>query len=73
MPALSNTGPVLLVYGLIVVGCRIIFAKLPDRVPPFKLASAALALIAAGLAVGLLVAGAPARRVVTGVPAVSPS
>ncbi len=57
--AMSNTGPVLLVYGLIVVGCRIIFAKLPDRVAPFKLASAALALIAAGMAVTGLVTTVP--------------
>ena len=57
--AMSNTGPVLLVYGLVVVGCRIIFAKLPDRVPPFKLASAALALIAAGMAVTGLVTTVP--------------
>lgn len=57
--AMSNTGPVLLLYGLIVVGCRIIFAKLPDRVAPFKLASAALALIAAGMAVAGLVTTVP--------------
>ena len=48
--AMSSTGPVLLVYGLVVVGCRIVFAKVPDRVPPFRLASAALALMAAGMA-----------------------
>ena len=48
--AMSSTGQVLLVFGLIVVGCRIAFAKLPDRVPPFRLASAALALIAVGMA-----------------------
>lgn len=48
--AMSNTGPVLLVFGLIVVVCRIVFAKLPDRVEPFRLAAAALALIAIGMA-----------------------
>lgn len=53
--AMSSTGPVLLVFGLIVVGCRIVFAKLPDRVPPFRLASAALALIAVGMATAGLV------------------
>lgn len=57
--SMSNTGPVLLVYGLVVVGCRIAFAKLPDRVPPFKLASAALALIAVGMAVTGLVTTVP--------------
>jgi len=57
--AMSNTGPVLLVYGLVVVGCRILFAKLPDRVPPFRLASAALALVAAGMATTGLVTTVP--------------
>ena len=56
---MSNTGSVLLVYGLIVVGCRIAFAKLPDRVPPFRLASAALALMAAGMATTGLVTTVP--------------
>ncbi|MBA2631539.1 MAG: MFS transporter [Chloroflexi bacterium] len=57
--AMSNSGPVLLVFGLIVVGCRIAFAKLPDRVLPFRLASAALALIAIGMATTGLVATIP--------------
>jgi len=57
--AMSGSGPVLLVFGLIVVGCRIAFAKLPDRVPPFRLASAALALIAVGMAVTGLVTTVP--------------
>jgi MFS family permease len=48
---MAGSGPVLLVFGLTVVGCRIAFAKLPDRVPPYRLASAALAAIAIGLAV----------------------
>ena len=52
---MSASGQVLLVFGLIVVGCRIVFAKLPDRVPSFPLASAALALIAVGMAVTGLV------------------
>jgi MFS family permease len=57
--AMAGAGPVLLVFGLVVVGCRILFAKLPDRVPPFRLASAALGLIAVGMAVvGLLTTGA---------------
>jgi predicted MFS family arabinose efflux permease len=48
-----DAGPVLLLFGLVVVGCRVVFARLPDRVPPFRLAAAALAVTA----VGLLVAG----------------
>jgi sugar phosphate permease len=36
---------------LIVVGTRIAFARLPDRVPPFRLAAGALALSAIGLGV----------------------
>ncbi|HYI21665.1 MAG TPA: MFS transporter [Candidatus Limnocylindrales bacterium] len=68
--AMSNTGLALLVYGLIVVGCRIVFAKLPDRVPPFRLASAALVLIAAGLAVCGLVATVPGLFAGTAVMAV---
>ncbi len=42
---------VLLEFGLIVVGCRLVFARLPDRVPPYRLGSAALAAIAVGLTV----------------------
>jgi MFS family permease len=49
--AMSGSGPVLLVFGLTVVGCRIAFAKLPDRVPPYRLAGTALAAIAVGLAI----------------------
>ncbi|MEO8230196.1 MAG: MFS transporter [Chloroflexota bacterium] len=46
---------VLLEFGLLVVGCRIAFARLPDRVPPFPLAAAALGLIAVGLTVAAAV------------------
>ena len=38
-----------LVYGAIVVGCRIIFARVPDRLPPLRLGAAALATCTAGL------------------------
>ena len=38
-------------YGLVVVVCRIVFAKLPDRLPALPLGAAALVAIAAGLAV----------------------
>jgi hypothetical protein len=47
--AMGGSGPVLLVFGLVVVGCRIVFARLPDRDPPYLLAAVALALIAAGM------------------------
>jgi predicted MFS family arabinose efflux permease len=40
-----------LVFGGVVVGLRVLFAWLPDRVPPLRLAAAALALIGAGLAI----------------------
>lgn len=46
---MDSSGPVLLVFGLAVVGCRIFFAKLPDRVAPFRLGTIALTLTAAGL------------------------
>lgn len=46
---------ILLEFGFIVVATRIVFAKLPDRVPPYRLGSAALALTAAGIAVVALV------------------
>ena len=46
---------VLLEFGLIVVATRVVFAKLPDRVPPYRLGSAALALIGIGIAVVALV------------------
>ena len=38
-----------LVYGAIVVGCRIVFARVPDRLPPFLLGAASLAACTAGL------------------------
>jgi MFS family permease len=46
---LDAAGPVLLLFGLVVVTCRIAFARLPDRVPPFRLAGAALGLAAIGM------------------------
>lgn len=48
---MAASGPVLLVFGLVVVGCRVLFAKLPDRVPPFRLVAAALVAVAVGLAI----------------------
>ena len=46
---MAGAGSVLMLFGLVVVGTRIVFARLPDRVPPFRLAAAALAMIAVGL------------------------
>jgi MFS family permease len=46
---MESSGPILLLFGLVVVVCRVAFAKLPDRVPPFRLAAAALAVAAAGM------------------------
>jgi MFS family permease len=40
-----------LVFGGIVVGLRVAFARLPDRVPPMRLGALALGLVALGLAV----------------------
>ncbi|HEX2142526.1 MAG TPA: MFS transporter [Candidatus Limnocylindria bacterium] len=52
---LDGSSGALLLFGLIVVGCRIVFARLPDRVPPYRLGTASLAVIAAGLAtIGLV-------------------
>jgi MFS family permease len=39
-----------LVFGSIVIGCRVLFARLPDRVPPMRLAGLALLLVSAGAA-----------------------
>jgi predicted MFS family arabinose efflux permease len=39
-----------LVFGGVVVGLRVLFAWLPDRLPPMALGAASLALVAAGLA-----------------------
>lgn len=48
---LSNTSLALLVYGLVVVACRVAFAKVPDRIPSLPLGAASLVAIAAGLLV----------------------
>lgn len=48
---LDNTSLALVVYGVVVVVCRIAFAKVPDRLPSLPLATASLVAIAAGLAV----------------------
>jgi predicted MFS family arabinose efflux permease len=46
---------ILLEFGAIVIGTRLVFAKVPDRIAPYRLGSAALALTAAGIAVVALV------------------
>jgi MFS family permease len=56
-----------LLFGGVVVGCRIAFARLPDRVPPMRLGAAALALAAGGLAVTAAVPGVAALLVGTAV------
>lgn len=47
---------VLMEFGLVVVATRVLFARLPDRVPPFRLGAIALVLTAAGV---LIVAAIP--------------
>lgn len=47
---LGNASLALIVYGGVVVVCRIAFARVPDRLPSLPLAAAALGMIAAGLA-----------------------
>jgi MFS family permease len=67
---MASSGPVLLAFGLAVVGCRIFFAKLPDRVPPFRLGAVALALTAVGLGGAALLDNVPgllASAVVLGI------
>lgn len=53
---LSVTGVPLAVYGSMVVACRIVFARVPDRVPSLSLGAAALGVSAVGL---MLIAGWP--------------
>lgn len=48
---MSNTSLALLVYGLVVVVCRLVFAKVPDRLPALPLGAASLAAIGVGLVV----------------------
>jgi|SRR4051794_14800784 MFS family permease len=47
----------LALFGLVVVACRLLFATLPDRVPPLRLAASALAASGAGL---VLIGAVPA-------------
>lgn len=61
---------ILLEFGVLVVATRLVFAKLPDRIAPYRLGSAALALTAAGIAVVALVPNGLGLFVGTGVLAV---
>jgi MFS family permease len=56
---LGGAGLVLGLYGVVVIGCRIVFAKLTDRLPAPRLGVSALVLCAIGLAVTGFVANAP--------------
>jgi MFS family permease len=49
---------VLGVFGTVVVTCRILFARLPDRVPPLRLAAAALGASGVGLVIPAVVPAA---------------
>jgi len=55
---LSGARWVLTTYGLVVIACRIVFASLPDRVPPERLMRAALMTSALGLGLGATIDGA---------------
>jgi MFS family permease len=55
---LGGAGLVLAVYGLVVIGCRIVFAKVSDHLPALWLGTVALALCAIGLIVMGFVANA---------------
>lgn len=46
---LSQASLALFVYGVVVVACRIAFARVPDRLPPLPLGAAALGVIGTGL------------------------
>lgn len=48
-----------LVFGGVVVGLRVLFAWLPDRLPPMGLGAASLAMIAGGLALIVVLPGYP--------------
>ncbi len=56
---LSRTSIPIALYGVVVVVCRVVFAKVPDRVPSLPLGAAALATIATGLLV-MALWGSPA-------------
>lgn len=49
-----------LLFGGVVVACRILFARLPDRVPPMRLGAVALGLSAVGLLIAATLPGVAA-------------
>ena len=51
---LPNPSIPLIAYGIVVVVCRVVFAKVPDRAPALPLGASALSVIAAGLIVSAL-------------------
>ena len=46
-----------LLFGGVVVGCRVAFARVPDRLPPMTLGASALGLVAVGLFVAAVLPG----------------
>lgn len=62
---LENTSLALAVYGVVIVVCRVVFAKVPDRLPSLPLATASLVAIAVGL--GILVGWQTEAGLLTGV------
>ena len=62
---MSNTSLALATYGLVIVFCRIAFARVPDRFPSLPLGAASLAAIALGL--GLVAAWQSPAGLMTGV------
>ncbi|WP_183099505.1 MFS transporter, partial [Nocardioides pelophilus] len=62
---LDNTSLALVAYGMVIVACRIVFARVPDRVPSLPLATGSLVAIAAGL--GILVAWQSGAGLIVGV------
>lgn len=64
---MGGAGLPLLMLGGTVIGCRIVFRRLPDRVPPFRLGAVALGLTAVGLAVASLVQSIPGLIVGTAI------
>jgi MFS family permease len=52
---MDGAGPALLLFGLVVVACRIAFSRLPDRVQPARLIASALVIAAVGMGLVSLV------------------
>ena len=68
--ALDVASTVLFGYGLVVVICRVAFARVPDRYPPLIVAGLSLLVIASGLALAGLTSGAATLLVATALVAV---